>query len=92
MRMIVRSLSKPPRALSIARVDHPADGHVDVVGAQPLQHGERVAALQHELAERRLVEDDDILAARALLLEHVRQPAGRAERARRLGRALAGRK
>ena len=65
------------------RVDHAPDGDVDVVRAQPLQHGERIAALQHEFGERRLVEHDDVLAAGALLVEHARQPRRRVERVRR---------
>ena len=79
---------EPAAGVEHRRVDDAADRHVDRVRAQPLQHGERVAPLQHELAERRLVEDDDVLAARALLVLHVRQPAGRVERVRRRGRAL----
>ena len=69
------------------RVDHPPDGYVDFVRAQSLQECERVAALQHEFAERRLVEHDDVLAAGTLLFEHVRQPARRAEGVRRSRRA-----
>ncbi len=82
-RVIVRSLSKPPRALSIAVYTILPIGYVDLVRAQPLQHGQRVASLEHEFRERRLVEHDDVLAARPLLVEHVRQPLGRVERVRR---------
>ena len=69
------------------RVDHPADADVDVVRAESPEHVERVASLQHEFAERRLVEHDDVLAARALLLQHMGEPSRRAERRHR--RALA---
>ncbi len=67
------------------RVHHPACRDVDLVRAQPLQYVQRVATFQHELGERRLVEDDRILAARALLVENVGEPSRRAERVRRPG-------
>src|SRR5262249_58245200 len=51
--------------------------------AEALQDGERVGALEDELGEGGLIEDDYILAAGALLLEDVGEPAGRVERRRR---------
>ena len=69
--MIVKSLSNPPRSLSIAVYTILPERHVDLVGAQPLQDGECVAALEDEFGKRRLVEDDDVLAAaRAARREH----------------------
>src|SRR2546425_11622749 len=70
------------------RVHDAVDRNVDVVRAEALQYGERVATFEDELGKRRLVEDDDILATGTLFLENVRQPGGRAERVRRCRRAV----
>ena len=78
-RITVRSLSKPPRSIEQRGVDHAVHRHVDLVGAQPLQHGQGVAALQQQLAEAALVVDRHRLARGALLLDHPVQPAGPAQ-------------
>ena len=49
------------------RVDDLADGNRDVVGANPVEHGLGVRAFEHELGKRRLVEQADALAHRAML-------------------------
>ena len=79
-RVIVRSLSKPPRALSIAVYTIlPIATSISFAHSR-CSTAERIASLEHEFGERRLVEHDDVLAARALLVEHVREPLGRVER------------
>src|SRR5881396_2139110 len=63
-----------------ARVNDAPDRHVDVVRAKTLQCRQGIATFEHEFRKRGLIEDDDVLAARALLLQHVRQPTRTAKR------------
>ena len=79
---------EPAARVEHRRVDHAPGRHVDLVRAQALEHRERVAALEREFRERGLVEDDRVLAARALLVEHPREPRGGAQRRRRRALAL----
>ncbi len=68
-------------------VDHLVHRHVDVVGAQPLQHRQCIASLQQQLAEAALVVQRHRFARGALLVDHPVEPAGAAERVQRPGRA-----
>ena len=56
------------------RIDQAAGRHVDVVGAEPLEHRERVGALETELAERGLVEEPDRFTHGAVLVRRARKP------------------
>ena len=56
------------------RVDDLARRHVDVVGAEPLQEGAGVAALDPDLAERGHVEQADAVPDRQMLVALVVEP------------------
>ena len=66
-----------------AGVDHAAHRHVHVVGAQALQHRQRVAPLQQQLAKGGLVVDGHGLARGTLLFDHPVQPARATQRVSR---------
>ena len=60
-------------------VDDPTGRDIDVVGAEPLQHGRRVRSFQAELGERGLVEEADRLAHGPVLLGRAGEPVLPAE-------------
>ena len=64
----------PPRCVEHLRVDDAARRHVHVVGAEPLQEGAGVAALDADLAERGHVEQADAVAHRQMLVALVVEP------------------
>ena len=78
-RAMVTSLSKPPRALSSAGVDGLPDGHVDIVGAEPLQHRSASRPLHQKFGERGHVEDRDCFAAARCSRPHRVEPVLAAE-------------
>ena len=67
-------------------VDHPPRRHVHLIGAQALQHGQRVAALQQQFAEGCLVVQRHRLSGGALLVDHPAQPTWAAQGVGRRGR------
>src|SRR6267154_4718782 len=56
------------------RIDDPPDGHVDLVGADPSEHGGRVGAQQGEFGERGLIEEAHALADGPVLAGGMLEP------------------
>src|SRR5437763_10425383 len=56
------------------RIDDPADRHVDVIGADPSEHHRRIAAPEHELGERGLIEQAHPFTYRLVLPGRLSEP------------------
>jgi len=56
------------------RIHDLADRHLNVIGADASEHRRRIAALQHELGERRLVEQPDPFTDRLVLAGRLLEP------------------
>ena len=64
----------PPRCVEHLGVDDLARRHVHVVGAEPLQEGTGIAALDADLAERGHVEQADAVPDRQMFVALVVEP------------------
>ena len=74
-----------PAFVQHCRIHHTAGRHIQIAGTKALQHREGVAAFEHQLRKRGLVEHHDLFSRGTLFVEHEGQPAGPIERRRRLG-------